>query len=185
MDERPAAGWRILSSSYPIATPFLRLRSDVIELPGGAIIENYYVRETRGFAVIVALTTDERVILVRQYKHGAGRSLLELPAGSIDEGETAAECAGRELAEETGYAGDAPELIATFYADPTNSDGLFHIFLVRNVRLRFATSFDLTEDIAVEIAPLGELRGMVRDGRIRSGAHVASIYAALDSLRRL
>jgi ADP-ribose pyrophosphatase len=185
MDEQHGTGWRVLSSSYPIATPFLRLRSDVIELPDGTIIENYYVRETLGFTIVFALTTDQRVVLVRQYKHGAARTVLELPAGAIDEGENAAECAARELAEETGYVGDEPQLVRTYLADPTNSNGSFHLFMVRNAELRAAQSFDLTEDIAVEIVTLTELRAMLRDGRIDTGSHVASIYATLDYLALL
>jgi 8-oxo-dGTP pyrophosphatase MutT (NUDIX family) len=185
MDEHQGTAWRVLSSSYPIATPFLRLRSDTIELPDGTIIENYYVRETLGFTIIFALTSDQRVILVRQYKHGAARTVLELPAGAIDEGENAPECAARELAEETGYVGDAPELVRTYLADPTNSNGSFHLFLVRNAELRTAQTFDLTEDIAVESVALGELRAMLRDGRIDTGSHVASIYATLDYLALL
>jgi ADP-ribose pyrophosphatase len=138
MDEHQGTGWRVLSSSYPIATPFLRLRSDVIELPDGTIIENYYVRETLGFTIIFALTSDQQVILVRQYKHGAARTVLELPAGAIDEGETAAECAARELAEETGYVGDEPELLRIYLADPTNSNGSFHLYVVRNANRSIA-----------------------------------------------
>jgi ADP-ribose pyrophosphatase len=185
MNEQRGTGWRILSSTYPIATPFLRLRSDVVELPDGGVIENYYVRETRGFAVIFALTRDERVILVGQYKHGAARTVLELPAGSIDEGETPPECAARELAEETGYIGHAPELVGSYLADPTNSDGLFYLYLVRDAEPRVATSFDRTEDIVTTAVPIGELRAMLRDGRIHTGSHVASVYAALDHLGRL
>jgi 8-oxo-dGTP pyrophosphatase MutT (NUDIX family) len=185
MDQQHGTGWRILSSSYPIVTPFLRLRSDIIELPDGAIIENYYVRETRGFAIIFALTRDGRVVLVRQYKHGAARTVLELPAGAIDEGETAAECAARELAEETGYVGAAPELIGTYLADPTNSNGSFHLYLIRDAELRLAQSFDQTEDITVETAAPVQLRAMVRDGRIDTGSHVASVYAALEHLALL
>ncbi len=185
MDEQHGAKWRIISSTYPIATPFLRLRSDVIELPDGGIIENYYVRESRGFTVIFALTGDAHVILVRQYKHGAGRTVLELPAGAIDEDETAAECAARELAEETGYVGDPPELIRSYLADPTSSNGVFYLFLVRNARPLVAQSFDQTEDIAVETLPLSEVRALVRNGRIESGSQVASVYAALEHLALL
>ncbi len=185
MNEQREPGWRILTSSYPIVTPFLRLRSDTIELPDGTVIEQYYVRETRGFTIIFALTTDARVVLVRQYKHGAGRTLLELPAGSIDEGETASTCAERELAEETGYVGDEPELIGTYQADPTNSNGAFHLFLVRNAEQRVAQAFDPTEDITVEYVPLAGIREVVRSGRITTGSHVASVYAALDYLQLL
>jgi 8-oxo-dGTP pyrophosphatase MutT (NUDIX family) len=185
MDEHLKSRWRVLSSAYPISTKFLRLRSDVIELPNGTIIENYYIRETRGFTIIFALTSDRRVLLVRQYKHGAGRTVLELPAGAIDEGETPSECARRELAEETGHVGDEPELVGTFLADPTNSNGSFHVYLIRNSELRGAQSLDITEDILVETASLIELRALVRSGAIDVGSHVASIYATLDYLALL
>ncbi len=182
MNEPCGKGWRVLSSSYPINSPFLRLRSDVIELPGGGVIHDYYVRESRGFAVILALTTDDRVVLVRQYKHGAGRTVLELPAGAIDAGETPLACAKRELAEETGYIGDEPELIASYLTDPTSSDGWFHLCIVRHAECRVAQAFDQTEDIGVEFATPAELRSMVRDGRINTGSQVACVYAALDHL---
>jgi ADP-ribose pyrophosphatase len=185
MDEHEGTSWRVLSSSYPITTPFLRLRSDVIALPNGTIIENYYVRESHGFSVAFALTPDEHVVLVRQYKHGARRMVLELPAGSIEAGETPATCVQRELAEETGFVGDAPELIHSYLADPTNSNGSFHLFLIRNATERVAQAFDPTEDISVELAPIGALRAMIRDGRIDTGSQVASVYAALDHLDRL
>lgn len=182
MDDQRKPGWRIVSSTYPIFTPFLKLRSDVVELPDGTIIDNYYVRETHGFCVIFALTADHQVILVRQYKHGAQQEVLELPAGAIEEGEAARDCAVRELAEETGYAGDEPEHVRSFLADPTNSNGRFHVYLVRNASERFATNFDPTENISVELATIDELRCMIRDGRIGSGSQVASVYTVLDRL---
>jgi 8-oxo-dGTP pyrophosphatase MutT (NUDIX family) len=185
MNEPYGTRWRIRSSEYPIATPFLRLRSDVVELPDGLVIENYYVRETRGFAVIFALTPDERVVLVRQYKHGIGRMVLELPAGGIDEGESPVDCARRELAEETGHVGDEPELVGTYLADPTNSNGSFHVYLIRNAEPRVAQAFDQTEDIRVEFTPLSEIRTLLRDGRIDAGSQIASIYATLDYLTLL
>jgi ADP-ribose pyrophosphatase len=77
------AGWRILASRYIVESPYLRLRSDSVELPGGYRIEDYYVRESRGFAIVFALTPHENVVLVRQYKHGIGQSVLELPAGGL------------------------------------------------------------------------------------------------------
>ena len=185
MDDEPRAPWRILSSQYPIETAYLRLRADTIELPDGTIVRDYYVRETRGFVVIFALRTDGRVLLVRQYKHGIGRSVLELPAGAIDEGESPRDCAVRELAEETGYIGEEPELVRSFVADPTNSNGFFHLFLIRGAAERVAQAFDITEDIAVEFAPIDELRAMMRDGRIVVGSQVASIYTVLDHLKKL
>jgi ADP-ribose pyrophosphatase len=185
--DTPRPGWRILHSEYIVETPYLRLRRDLIELPSGQRIEDYFVRESRGFAVVFALTPDERVVLVRQYKHGIGAGVLELPAGAIDEGEAPADCAQRELAEETGFVGDPPEPehVRSFVTDPTNSDSRLHLYLVRNARAQLEQALDTTEDIAVEFATLDELRRYVVDGTIEVSSHVACIYVMLERLGRL
>jgi len=182
MSEERLRAWRILSSRYQVATPFLRLRADRVELPNGIIVDEYYVRETRGFCVVFALTPERRVVLVRQYKHGIGEIVLELPAGGIDPGETPAECAPRELAEETGYTGAPPEHLRTFIADPTNSDGRFHLYLVRDAMCTREPSLDPTEEIEVQTATLDEVRAMVFDGRISAGSQVAAVLVALEVL---
>ena len=174
--------WRILASDYRISTPFLRLRADRVELPDGRIVEDYFVRESRGFCVIFALTHDLRVVLVRQYKHGIGEVVLELPAGSIDPGETPAECAARELREETGYGAGSMVHVRTFVTDPTNSDSRFHLYLAREVRLAYAPDPDVTEEIEVVLAPLDEVRAMAWDGRIAAGSQVAALVTALHAL---
>ncbi len=184
MDDRRLRPWRILSSEYRIRTKFLRLRADRIELPDGSVVDDYFIRESHGFCVVFAITRDDDVLLVRQYKHGAATILTELPAGMIDEGEPPDACAVRELAEETGYAGDPPEHVRTFYVDPTNANGRFHLFVVRNAEARAQIAFDVTEDIEVELAPIADVRAMALDGRIAGGAQVASVLVALDYLER-
>jgi len=185
--DEPRRGWKVLRSDYVIETPYLRLRRDHVELPSGQRIEDYFVRESRGFAVVFALTPDERVVLVRQYKHGIAAGVLELPAGALDEGESPERCARRELAEETGYVGDAPEAeyVRSFVTDPTNSDSRLHLFLVRNARRLVEQDLDVTEDIAVEFATLDELRDHVRNGTIEVSSHVACIYVMLERMARL
>ena len=179
-------GWRVIESEIAIDTPHLRLRRDRIALPNGREIDPYYVRESRGFAIVFALTADERVVLVRQYKHGAGASLLELPAGGIEPGEAPAVCARRELVEETGYGSDSPlERIGTYVFDPTSATTRYHLYFARDARPVGPQALDDTEDIELEFATLGQARRYVRDGTIDVGVHVASIYAVLDYLGRL
>jgi ADP-ribose pyrophosphatase len=182
-----SSGWRIVESEFVIQTRHLRLRRDTVELPGGELVRDYFVRESRGFSIAFALTRDERVVLVRQYKHGIGQSLLELPAGAIDPGETPSACARRELAEETGYAGDPaePEHLGSFVYDPTSSNTRYHLFLARGCEPTAQQALEPTEQISVELATLDELRRFVRDGTIEVGAHVASIYYTLDRLGKL
>ncbi len=175
--------WTIRSSDYIVDRPFLRVRSDTVELPDGTIIEGYFVRESRGFAIVAALTPERQVVMVRQYKHGVAQIVLELPAGMIDAGESPDACAIRELAEETGYVGDAQRLLRSLFADPTGSNASFHVFLIENAVPKFAQSLDTTENIVVETTSLEDLHAAVRDGRIASGSQVAAAYIALDHLR--
>jgi 8-oxo-dGTP pyrophosphatase MutT (NUDIX family) len=157
------------------------LRKDTIELPNGTIIPDYYVRDSRGFVIVLALTGDGRVVLVRQYKHGIARESLELPAGAIDPGEDPGQTAMRELTEETGYAGDSMEYVRSFVTDPTNSNTVAHLFIARNAKKIAEQNLDPTEIIAVEIVSIDELREFVRDGTIDSIAHVAAVYFLLDN----
>ncbi len=174
--------WRVTASRYAIDTPFLRLRQDTIALPDGTLVEDYFVRESRGFAIIFAMTGERRVLLVRQYKHGIGRELLELPAGALDSGETPLDAAVRELKEETGYTAPAMTFVRSFVVDPTNADTIAHLFIARGAHPTCEQHLDVTENITVESAALDELPALVQDGTIDSIAHVASIYVALDLL---
>jgi ADP-ribose pyrophosphatase len=184
MSEPRLRPWRVLSSEYRIETKFLRLRADRVELPNGDVVDDFFVRESRGFCIVFAMTPDENVLLVRQYKHGACEITVELPAGVIDEDETPERCAVRELAEETGFTGSAPELLRTFLADPTNATTRFHLFVVRDAVRTCEPQLDVTEEIHVELVSLDEVRAMALDGRIATGSHVAAVLVALAYLRR-
>ncbi len=178
--------WKVLKSEVILDTPHLRMRRDRIELPSGTIVEDYHVRETRGFVMIFAITPEENVILVRQYKHGIGEVVLELPAGMIDSGESAEQAALREFSEETGYAPKGElERVATFIVDPTNSNGRFTLFLARDVTLTHERHLDPTEEIAVELVPISELVDLIRSGEINVCNHIGAIYTVLDRLGRL
>ncbi len=179
MDE---PGWQVTASSYVLDTPYLRVRQDRIVLPDGTVIEDYYVRESRGFVIVFALTTNGEVVLVRQYKHGIGRTLVELVAGAIDEGEQPLQAAIRELAEETGYAADTIEYVRSFPTDAVSANTTAHLFLARGAYKAGEQQLDVTENITVELASLSELREMIRRGDIESMPHVGAVYYMLDHL---
>lgn len=182
MDE---PGWQVAASSYVLESPYLRIRSDRIVLPDGTVVEDYYVRESRGYVIVFALTADRNVVLVRQYKHGAGKVLLELIAGAIDEGEEPQQSAVRELAEETGYAAESIEHVASFVTDPTNADTVAHLFFARGAYRSGEQQLDPTENITVELAALEELRNKIQSGEIDSLPHVGAIYYILDRFTEL
>jgi ADP-ribose pyrophosphatase len=130
--EKPA--WRLRASRYVVDSPYMRLRSDEVELPNGMIVPDYYVRESRGFVVVVALTPDERVVLVRQYRYGSDSIHLEVPAGMLLDDEEPESCARRELAEETGYEVESCELVADYFPEPVRSNARAYIYIGRGAR---------------------------------------------------
>jgi len=174
--------WRKRGSHYVIDSPFLRLRSDEIELPDGTIVSDYYVRESNGFVVVLALRPDRRVVLVRQYRYGSDEIHLELPAGMLHESEEPLQCAMRELAEETGYEAERWEPAGHYYAEPVRSTARAFIYIARGARPVAAPRLDPTEHLEVELATLDEFRAMLADGRMDTGAGIAAGYVALAHL---
>jgi ADP-ribose pyrophosphatase len=180
--EKPV--WRVRSSEYLVNSPYLRLRKDEVELPNGTIVPDYYVRESDGYVMMFALTPEGQVVLVRQYRYGNDSVGIELPAGSIDHGEDALDCARRELAEETGYTSDRWEAVFTRPAEPVRSNAIAYAFIAFDAQPTRAQKLDATEQIDVELASLDEVLAMIRDGRMSSISSMAVAYAALDYLGR-
>lgn len=131
-------------------------------------------------AVVLALTDEQEVVLVREYRPGPREALLELPGGLIDEGETPVEAAARELLEETGYAGD---LRATgSVIDSAYSTRERHTFVATGCR-RVQEPEPLDGEFPeVVLLRLEAFREHLRGGRCTD---VASGYAGLDALRLL
>jgi 8-oxo-dGTP pyrophosphatase MutT (NUDIX family) len=181
--EKP--GWRLRASRYVVDSPYMRLRVDEVELPDGTIVPNYYVRESRGFVAVLALTADDRVVLVRQYRYGADSIHLELPAGMLLDDEDPRACALRELAEETGYEVERCDLAAEYFPEPVRSTARAYVFIGHGARRVREPAPDLTEHLEVELAPVQTFRAMLADGRIDTGASIAAGYLALENLELL
>lgn len=97
--------WKTLTSTYLFKDDWLTVRADKCEKPDGKIIDPYYVYEFPDWVTAVAVTSDDEIILVRQYRQALGETLIEIPGGCVDPSdENLQAAAARELLEETGYA---------------------------------------------------------------------------------
>ncbi len=181
--QKPA--WRLRASRYVVDSPYMRLRADELELPNGTIVSDYYVREARGYVVILALTADDYVVLVRQYRYGSDSIHLELPAGMLQDDEDPRACALRELAEETGFEVERCELVTEFFAEPVRSTARAYVYIGGGARKVRAPQLDPTEHLEVELAPLPTFRAMLADGSLDAAGSIAAGYLALDRLKLL
>lgn len=161
----------------------VRLDVDDVELADGTAAVREAVRHP-GAVVIVPLTTDDRVVLVRQFRYVPGMVLTELPAGTLKPGEAPETCARRELAEETGHAAGRLEHAASFYSAPGFCDEIVHCFIASDLTAAEAGEPDEDERIEIEVVPFAEAIERVRAGRIRDAKTVAGLLLVADRRNR-
>jgi len=175
--------WTVTNSRLLLdRAPWLRVWEQDVTLLNGNRIEGYLLTEGRDYAMVFALTEDGRVPLVRQYKHGVGKAIGELPAGYLDDGEEPLACAQRELLEETGYACERWQSLGSLLTNSNRSHDRAHLFLGRGARHVATPRLDETESLTCTLHTPQELLALVRGGKIETLASVAGILLALDRL---
>jgi 8-oxo-dGTP pyrophosphatase MutT (NUDIX family) len=177
--------WKVLDSEYLFNEPWLTIRKEKCELPDGRIMPAYYVLEYPSWVTAFALTEDNKVVLVKQYRHGLEVVSTELPGGVVDKGETLEAAIARELVEETGYIFSSYEFIGKICANPATSNNYMHMFLAKGGRKVAEQSLDATEDVEVEICSIEEVKQLVRENKIVQSLHTATIFYALEKLGEL
>jgi len=170
-------GEETLSSRRLYEGAVVRLRVDRVRLPSGreAVRE---VVEHSGAVTIVAVNAEGEVLLVRQYRHPTGRSLLELPAGTLEKDEKPEACAARELEEETGFRAGRVQRLGGFFLAPGYSTEYIQAYLATDLEPGSAGG-DEDEDIQVLALPLAEVLRMVETGELEDAKSLASLLLYL------
>jgi 8-oxo-dGTP pyrophosphatase MutT (NUDIX family) len=172
--------WQVLESNY--LKP--RLRIDRCELPNGNVI-HASVLEFQTWANVLAVTKDQKIVLVMQYRHGVQEVILELPGGVVEDGETPMNGIKRELLEETGYTTDRWVEVGSFYPNPANQTNTMYSFLALDVEKVADPHLDDGEDLEVHLVSLDELIAMTRRGEFLHALQVATLFRALLYMGRV
>jgi ADP-ribose pyrophosphatase len=159
---------------------FAFLAEDVT-LPNDSRTEMAFVHHS-GSTAIVPLLEDNTVIMERQYRHPVRDYLFEIPAGTLDPGETARECARRELEEETGYVAEEFIELGKVHILPAYSDELIYVYLARGLTFT-RQNLDQDEIINVVEYPLDQTLQMIAAGRITDALTILSLQWAWFSLK--
>ena len=167
--------WKILESHYL----HKNVRIDKCELPNDMVIDGF-VLEYGDWATIFALTKQQEVVLVRQYRHGAQKVILELPGGAMEAGdESPMQAARRELLEETGYDSENFIQIGCVSPNPANQTNLIYSFLALDAEKIGGQHLDATEDIEVVLKPLEQVIRMAKSGELFQSMQVSTVFFAL------
>lgn len=183
MNDRPskAAPFTTLSSRIAWSCPWYSVRQDLILLPNGQEGE-YNVVQHEGAVWIVPLTTSGQIVLLNHYRHTVQDWCYELPAGGVQDGQSPAEVARKELREEIGGKAESWSYVGQFYTSNGISNEVAHIFLATGVTLH-ETSHEPAEVMEIYPVPLSEALRMAHANEISDGPSALALLLSEPRLQ--
>jgi ADP-ribose pyrophosphatase len=142
----------------------------------------FIVIDANDWVNVVALTPENEVVLVRQFRFGRHDFFLEIPGGMIERGEDPVVAGVRELREETGYEGTSARLLGSVHPNPAIQSNTMHVVLVEGARKVGPTSFDINEEIETSLVPASRIMEWVREGKITHSLVLNALFFMNDWL---
>jgi ADP-ribose pyrophosphatase len=175
--------WITLKSTMVLNHDWCQVRRDEIQLPNGNVIDDFFVHIKPDVALVLAVTENQEIIFVQQYRHAIGEFFIELPAGTFNPNQESSESAAlRELEEETGYVAKEIKKIAVLYDRPSKDTNRTHLFLAENVVKVGEQKLDMTEEIKVILIPINEVLNKIYQGEISVMGTVTALLMGLNLL---
>lgn len=160
----------------------MTLRADRCETASGLVVEPYYVQEQPDWVHVVALDSDRRILLIRQYRHARQQISWEIPCGVIEPGEEPEAAMLRELREETGAALESYRALPPLTSNPARNTNTIHSFVGFGAHIAGEQELDDAEEIEFAFHPLERVLEMIDAGEFTQALHIASIHLALRHL---
>jgi len=159
--------WEVTSSDIMYHCRIFRVRRDRSRALSSGETHDFHVLELDDWVNVIPVTTDGRVVLVRQFRHGIRDLTLEVPAGLIDAADASpAAAALRELREETGYGGGRLVPLGVVHPNPAIMNNRCHMIAAHGVYVVGTPQWDQTEELAIETHPLDTIADLIRGGHI-------------------
>lgn len=170
--------WELLKEEDISPSSWFPLFKHKVKLPNGRIVDDYYLSKVGDVVMIVPITKKKELIFVKQYKHGAGEVIIELPAGRVPKGHDPKEVAKNELEEETGYHADKLVHLGTIFGEPSKDTFKVHGYLAKDLYILHPQKFDDNEDIEAFTIPAKKVDEKIKKGEIKSSDTIAFIKLA-------
>lgn len=168
MADKPALPqrWQRLGAREVARTRIFSVESVDFHHPARAKPQDFFLINAPDWVNVVAVTTDDRLVLVRQFRYGTNDFSIEIPGGIIDQGEDPIAAGVRELREETGYVGSGARLLGSVHPNPAMQTNRCHLVLVENARPTAGLDWDPNEEFEIMATPVDEVYQLAYRGGI-------------------
>ena len=171
----PDRSWTLLDSRTMLDYGIIRIREDRYLFARTDREAPFVVCESADWVLVIALTDDGQIVLVRQFRHGVQEVVLEIPGGLINEGESPEQAAQRELREETGFVAGPVRLLGRLIPNPALNNAHCHVVLAEHCRPTGEIELDALEQIEVLLRPLDEIGQMICSGQLCHALVIAAL----------
>lgn len=169
--------WKKIRSTPHGDFRIFKLRTDTSVNPRTGKEHDFFVLDSVNWVNIIAITPDQKLVMVEQYRHGTNTVELEIPGGMMDPHETdPVASAVRELREETGYVGENARVLGRVLSNPAIMTNITYTVLVESCRLQHDVEFDHAEDLETRLVPVSEISKLVADEKIGHSLVVVALY---------
>jgi 8-oxo-dGTP pyrophosphatase MutT (NUDIX family) len=175
--------WRRVSSKTLVETPIFTVKENGFVRNGDEKRASFYTVDVPDWINVIAITPENNVVLIEQYRQGVEELVTELPSGMVDMNEAAETAARRELLEETGYEAEEWALLGVTLPNPAFHNNRIHHYLARGAKWIKEPELDDNESVTTTLKSLDEAHQLIREGKMAHSMVVAAFYF-FDRLRR-
>jgi len=177
--------WEKISEAKVASTRIFDLTGAIYRHPRRKIEKEFSLIRSRDWVNVIALTPDNQIVLVNQFRYGSDDFSVEIPGGIIDGEESPLHAGLRELREETGFVGTTTQLLGSVSPNPAFQTNRCHFVLVENAVLSADLAWDEDEEIEVRTAPVEEVFAMARSGQITHSLVIAALFLFEEQWRKM
>lgn len=169
--------WKILETEKVLKTPVFEVyKESAVNPRNGKHWDFFHFECPANWVTVVAITKDDQIIFVRQFRFGNKKFELEVPGGLVEKGELPLNAGVRELKEETGYIGSNARIIGEVSPNPALQNNLCYTVLVENAEKVEEVELDHAEDIETLLVPVSEIRNIINKKEITHGLVLNALY---------